>query len=327
MIRVQHNIVIGGNRHYSPDNSRLISLEVEASLETLVNFCTLTLAPAAGLRVAPGDSVTVELGVGEGLSRVFTGKVDATEGSVEVLRVHAFSSYSKLMSARYNMYFEKTGVGDIVGALCRETGLEVSIAVPGLPLDYYAVCSNRTAGAHVGALSRLCGYEAFVDENDRLVFSPPTSLSVHQAQFGANVIAFQMNDAREAPGNILVFGESPASLGQGPLAATWLTKREVQGNAPALSPAAAPAMQVFEPAIRSIEQAGLVANNLRTVLKSGKTGRITVLGNPAMKLGDTVLLSKMPDTAMNGAFRIKRVSHLLSSRRGFISKIFIASIT
>ena len=86
-------------------------------------------------------------------------------------------------------------------------------------------------------------------------------------------------------------------------------------------------MQVFEPAIRSIEQAGLVANNLRTVLKSGKTGRITVLGNPAMKLGDTVLLSKMPDTAMNGAFRIKRVSHLLSSRRGFISKIFIASIT
>jgi len=326
MIRVQHSIEIGKSRHYGPENSRLVSLQMEASVETLVNDCTLVLAPASGLEVSPGDAVTVELGVGEGLSRVFAGKVDSTDLTSEGLKVYAFSAYSALMSARYNMYFEKTSAGDIASALCREAGLEVSTVIPGILLDYYAVGSNKSAGTHVMELSRLCGCEAFVNENDQLVFSPSVSIAVHPVQFGANLIDFQLNDTRKAPGNILVFGESPASFGQGPGAATWLTKRDVQGNSPALSDDAAPAIQVFEPALRSIGQAAQAAINLRTALKSGKTARITVLGQPELKVGDTALLSRIPDAGMDGAFRIKRVTHLLNSKRGFVSKIFIASI-
>lgn len=327
MIRVQHSIEIGKSRHYGPDNSRLISLQMEASVDTLVNYCTLVLAPASGLDVSPGDAVTVDLGVGEGLSRVFTGKVDATDLTTEGLKVYAFSAYSKLMSAGYNMYFEKTSAGDIVSALCREAGLEVSTIMPGLLLDYYAVGSNNSAGAHVMELSRLCGCEAFVNENDQLVFSPLASIAKHPVQFGANLIDFQLNDTRKTPGNIFVFGESPSSFGQGPGAATWLTKRDVQGTPTELPDRAAPAIQVFEPAIRSVGQANQVANNLRSALKSGKTARITVLGKPELKVGDIVLLSRIPDAGMDGAFRIKRVAHLLNSKRGFVSKIFIASIT
>lgn len=327
MIRVQHSIEIGKSRHYGPENSRLVSLQMEASVETLVNYCTLVLAPASGLEVSPDDDVTVDLGVGDGLSRVFSGKVDSTDLTAEGLKVYAFSAYITLMSARYNMYFEKTSAGDIASALCREAGLEVSTVMPGLLLDYYAVGSNKSAGAHVMELSRLCGYEAFVNENDQLVFSLQISIARHPVQYGANLIDFQLNDTRKAPGNIFVFGESPASFGQGPGAATWLTKRDVQGIPTAPPNSAAPAIQVFEPAIRSVGQANQVANNLRTALQSGKTAQITVLGKPELKVGDTVLLSRIPDAGMDGAFRIKRVTHLLNSKQGFISKIFIASIT
>lgn len=321
MLQATHKITIGTDRYSSPANSRLIRLEHSARMDTPVNVCNIVMAPPKGLSISPGDDLKVELGAGRTQALVFTGKVESVEWHLHGVRIEAASSMRRLVRARYNMYFEQSPAGTIVRNLCSKAGVNTGQVQPGLGLEYYAVGSNRNAAGHIRALARLCGFDTFADEQDKLAFALPVPGGLHMLQYGVNVLSISLEVPGEGVSKTELFGESPASFGQGPAAATWLSKKEIKASASGAGSGAT--MPVFDPAVRTVDNANLAARNYQAAFKPRKRGRVTVLGDPGIKLGHSAQIAQMPLSAQNGLFKITGVEHALSRENGFITHLII----
>ncbi len=323
MLLVSHKITIGTDRYSTPSNSRLLSLLHSARMDVPVNTCTIVMGPAKGLSIKPNDPIKVELGTGISTTQVFEGKIAEVDWRMESVQIEASGSSRALVYGRYNMYFEQSAAGDIVADLCSKASVSTGAVQPGIMFDYYAVSSNRNAANQIWKLAVQCGFDAYTNEKDKLAFAMFVPANLHMLQYAVNILGFSAQVPGEGVGETEVFGESPSSLGQGPQAASWLTKKNVSGSS---SGASGSKFSVFEPGIRSTSMAGLAAQAYKTFLLPKKKGTITVPGDARIKLGDAVQVSKMPLSEQNGTFKICGVEHSITLRYGFITRLIVESI-
>jgi hypothetical protein len=115
-----------------------------------------------------------------------------------------------------------------------------------------------------------------------------------------------------------VYGESPASQGQGEKAVSWLTKKEVKGTDGKKSPET---LQIGDSTARTQDIANKIAKAYLKKYQKKQKGVIKVVGEPEAKLGDGVEIAKMPISSLNGTFKITGVEHYLSRKKGFYTTI------
>lgn len=319
---VKHKLTIGSSVHTLGKETRLVDLLVEAGLDVPVNACRITLSPPKDLALAPGDPVKVELGYGESLALVFTGVVQTADWACDRVTVYAASAFQGLVAARFNLLFEQPGAGDVVADIAGRLKLRKGKVEAGLKLAAYALGENLSAYAHLRELAERCGFDLYADAEDRLVFAKYQAARTHSLTYGEHLLAFALDAETPAVSGVEIYGESPASLGQGAAASSWLAKKDVKGTAGDKSGLM---LRMADPVARTQEVAGKIAAALLAARSAERRGVLEVLGAPAIKLGDGVKLAALPTADHSGTYKVTAVRHRLSPRRGFRTTVAIQS--
>ncbi len=320
MLQVKHKITIGAAVYTPGAETRLRDLRMHADLAVPVNICRVVLSPPAGLSIAPTDAIKVELGYGDDLVPIFTGTASSVDWGVEGVMVFGASAFHALVTARFNLLYDKPKAGEIVSAVAGRLRLAKSAVEDGITFSSYALGENQTAYEHLRTLARQCGFDLYADAADKLVFAKYKAATTHGFSYGADILSFSLDKPAVQVTGVEVYGESPASHGQGAEASSWLTKKDVKGSAGGSSGIV---MRVADPTARTQQSAAKIAEALLEVTAYKQRGVLKVLGAPSVKLGDAVSISKMPVQAQNGTFKVTGVTHTLHARQGFITKIAV----
>lgn len=318
MARVEHSIALGGASLSAGAGSRLLELELGASLATPVNWCRLTLAAEGTPAAKPGDPLLVELGYDGATSQVFSGAVESCAFELGALTIEAYGGALALARLFPNALYEQQSAGAIAKDLLGAAGLSAGAVEDGLTFATYALSGQSSALAHLRDLARRCGFELYADRQDKLHFKAHAPAATHELAYGRQLLAFSGAPLSPAADGVEVYGASPAGQGQGEAASSWLSKKEVKGSA---GKSAGRVLRLSDAAARTQDQAKAIAGNRLAALAATARGTATALGDPALAPGDDVRFAGLAESAFNAAFRITAVRHRLSRRRGFVSEI------
>lgn len=317
MLQVNHKITIGSTTFTSGKQTRLVDLKMQAALDVPVNSCRLTLAPPKDLQPAVKDVFKVELGY-DALELVFTGAVTNVEWQIDYVVIYATSAFQNLLTTRYNLYYDKPKASDIVSWVAGQLKITTGKVENGSKFIAYALGENQTAYQHLKNLAHEGGFDLYANSEDKLVFAKYNPATTHQFKFGKEILSFGLGEHVSAVSGVEVYGESPASGGQGEQAASWFTKKEVKGTA---GNSSGQLVRVINPTARTQQLAGELATGLLSTYTHGQHGFLKVLGAPQVKLGDAVQVSDMPTARQNATFKVSSVTHQLNIQRGFFTTI------
>jgi phage protein D len=318
MLQVNHQLTIGSAVFKSGDRTRLVDLRSSAALDIPVNTCRIVLKPPDDLAIAADDLVKVELG-DTSLSLVFTGKVNTVDWQIDRVIIHAAGAFQRLLSARFNLVYEKSKAGDIVSDVSDRLKLSSGTVDSGVEFPAYALGDSDTSYNHLRRLAQQCGFDFYADTQDQVIFTKFHPAETHDFQYGVNIIALSSQQPAAQITGVEVYGESPTSFGQGSEAYPWFTKKDVQGKA---GDASGLVRRWVDPTARTLDLAGQIATALLETQVQKQQGILQVLGTAAVKLGDAIKISGMPVAAQNGVFRVIQVIQTLNASRGFCTSIY-----
>ncbi|MEO1261100.1 MAG: hypothetical protein AAFZ15_20025 [Bacteroidota bacterium] len=322
MLSVSHRIMIGSDIWSSTEHSRLLALHCSTALNIPVNECRITMTYPKGVKAKPGETVEVKLGYENNLELVFTGEIAAADWQTDRVTIYAESAFRRLVIGRLNSFFEKSKAGDIVSAACGELDVPKGKVDNGLDFPAYALGDRQSAYSHLSSLAKRSGFDLFADEKDKLVFSKNYATKSHDFQFGVNILSITSDAPDVGVEGVEVYGESPSSLGEGPTASSWLTKKEVKGTAGSTN---GMVHRICDPAARSLESSTQIAQAFLENLAAKKQGVLKTLGAPKVKLGHTAKVSKMPADDLNGSYKITGLEHRIAWGKGWVTILKIES--
>ncbi|MDG7005705.1 MAG: hypothetical protein JRM86_02090 [Nitrososphaerota archaeon] len=314
MLRPTYSLSMGSASVDQDSSTDLISLRVDMTMNGPAGCFEAVLRSSGGLSVARGDTITASLGY-EDRESVFTGTVDGVDAGFQTLRVFGLNSVSKMMRNRANTYYEKQTCGAIVTDMAGTAGVTVGDVSDGLTLPFYTVDSSKTFHGHALDLARRNGFDVFADSEDSLVFKAYESSSATTLAYGKDVIQVSRFEQEPVYKKVKVLGESPSSS-QGDDAVHWLTKSPVLGESGSDNE-----LLVQDASLRDTDSAGTAATSIQGALAKSVVVVVEVVGAAKVKLDDTVELSEMPDSSVNGEYQVVRVEHLLSKSRGFTTSL------
>lgn len=319
MLQVNYKLNIGKTTYTVSSQSRLLDLKVNASLNVPVNVCSFVLGTPEALSLSLKDPVSVELGYGNNLALVFSGTVSSVDWGIDRARIEAAGGFQALTRARFNLLYEKSNAGDIVKDVAQSRlKLAVSKVESGIKFPVYVLGDNQTPYEHLRTLADQCGFDLYADTQDKVVFAKYQSNTIHEFKYGRNILACDLEEQTDFVKGVQVYGESPASQGQGEQAYAWLTKQDVKGVAGQQS---AGVERLFDPTARTQDIATKIAEATLAAKKQKRRGTVKVLGNSQVKLADGVKISQMPVTTHNGSFKAISITHVLSRSKGFCTTI------
>lgn len=335
MLRPAYRVTIGDHvvdTTVEPRASTVVELTVRLDMDTPADSVTIVQGQVGGLRAAPGDDVSVDLGYSDeddGLLRVLTGTVVTTEPGIRTERVVGHSTADALLRTRVDRTFEDTTAGEIVRALAGEAGLDVDRAEDGPQLPAYVVDGRRDAARHVRDLAALAGFDTYTTPEGALVFEAlGGSRTVHTVKYGEHVLAAEQWRARPVAGTVVVVGDSPGSS-RGDESWAWLTKDVTtrQGSSGTGSPTlllertVARSARVASDAARAAADA-LTASSLRV--------RVRIQGRPQVALGDLVRLERFPERAgvdrLDGNYQVRGVQHRITKADGLLTDLTLRGL-
>mgnify|MGYP001028438252 CR=1 FL=1 len=319
MLQVSHRLKIGTTTYQSGDQTRLIDLQVKAALDVPVNTCRIILGSPGDLTIALNDSVAVELGYGNDVKLIFTGSVSAVDWSIDRVTLHADSAFASLTAARFNLLYEKSNAGDIVNDAIVKLKLKSDKVESGIQFPVYALGDNQTAYQHLQTLARQCGFDFYANPKDQVVFAKYNPTTTHEFKYAKNILVFDLDEQTLSVTGVEIYGESPASGGQGSEASSWLTKKEVKGQAGKTTGIVA---RLFDPTARTQKAAAEIAKGIWATYTQKQRGVIKVLGAPAVTLADAVNVSQMPAKPLNGTFKVTGIVHTVNTTKGFFTMIY-----
>lgn len=322
---------------------------VERSLEVPVDSLRVSLAESAG--VAAGDPVQLDLGDQGGLERVFTGSVAEVRPRLGGCELFCVGRMLALVDLRVSSFYRDRSAGDVVRDLVGQAALDKGEIADGVALPRFAV--ERRVGAHA-QLRRLAdrlGYALFADRQGKVHFrglgavaslgsggglgaglanvaaSASAALDVGGGGSAGLAYGTQLLDAsgglRPSFGRkLLVGGESPMS-GQGEDKSFWLTATDSDFQDSAGEGAE---MLLSDPTARTKDMAGRFATGYAATFQRRTSAiRLTVLGLPALELGDVSGASAAPEAGLNASGYIKGLRHRFGSLEGFLTDLVVST--
>lgn len=305
-----------------PQASTVVSLTVALDLETPADSCTLVMGQVGSFRPARGDEANIELGYADngGLTQVLSGTLTAVEPGLTTRRLVVHSAAAALLRSFADTTHENKNAGDIVRELAGAAGVAVAQADAGISFPAYVIDGRRSAWQHMRELADLCGFDLYLNPDGELVFQRfVNGRTVHVFDFARDLIALEQLQKEPAAETVEAWGESPTGS-EGEDAWGWLTK-DFSGTKGS-SGSGDPTLLLERPVLRTAEAAQSAAEALHTELQRRSVrGRLLVLGNPAVKLGDTIRLQQNPEEELNGTFQVRSVTHQISKAKGFTTLI------
>jgi hypothetical protein len=318
----QYNITAGAMSADSTgltDSGLPVAIRVDLRLNQ-INTAEITLGWVPGDTVAVGDAVTIELGDADnGVEMVFTGLVTELRQQMGSYRIWATSALQTLTRHRVNKAYEQQKAGDIISDMASIAEVSTGNVESGLTYPFYALGADRNLLAHAHAMAGRDGFDLFADPDDALVLAAFSGDPAHEFTYGMDILDYFSEEQAAQYEGVEVYGESPASLGQGDKAYSWLTKEEVKGNAGGSS---GNILRVADPSIRNQDAAGTAAEKLFASFGVKKKGWVEALGTPGPVLGGAVTLTDLPDGGPSGDFKITGIKHQLDKYRGYITTVY-----
>jgi len=316
MLQVNYQVAIASTIYTPNSQSRLLNLGMNAALSIPVHCCTIALSGAEAVNIQVKDSVTLSLGYDNQLTQVFAGKVSAVQQSFDRITIQAVSDFQALTRARSNLLYEQSSAADIVKNLAQSRlGLTVSKAETGLQFPSYAIGDHQSVYDYLHRLAQQCGFDLYANPQDQLVFAQYDPQTTHKFQYGIDILAIEQAATGAIATGIEVYGESPASQ-QGDQTTSWLSYQPVKGSAGKTA-----TLRFVEPIARTQDAANKIAAAYLAKHSRQRRGRVKVLGIAAVKLGDAVQLSQLPQSDANGTFKVTGITHRLNRQRGFYTTI------
>lgn len=318
MTKIAYQITLGSTKITADAASAaaLLALDTRASLSVPVNECRLTLANPP--QIKPGDALKVSLGTGGDPQPVFTGTIDHVAWGVTGANIEAMSHVRQLTVARFNLLFEKSSAGAIAKDLAKRSQVNIKKADDGITFPVYALGDQHSAHDHLRRLATQCGFDLFADSTDQLNFKAYGPKTTHSFTYGEEILAYDWAAQPSPISGVEIYGESPASQGQGDKAYSWLTKKDVKGTSGGKQ---GTVLRLADPTARTQAIAGKIAKNTLAARQTHGHGWVKVLGAPTVELGQRLALKKMPLAAHNGQYKIVGVNYHLSPQRGLTTTI------
>ena len=327
---------------------------VERSLGVPIDGLRVWLADSGG--VAPGDRVRLDLGDEDGLERVFTGSVAELRPALSGCSLFCTGTMLGLVELRVAAFYQDRSAGDVVRDLAAQAALQTGAISDGLTLPRYAI--ERRVGAHaqLRRLAQRLGFALFADRLGQVHFrglgaaaklgsagglgglvadaagaagaagAAAAALGLGGAAGGGLAYGKHLLSAdaalRPPPGRkIVVGGESPMS-GQGEDKSFWLTATDSDFED---SAGAGDELLIADAAARTKDMAGRFAAGYAAGLGARTAAlRLSVLGMPALELGDSISTSDAPEARLNASGMIAGLRHRFSAREGFVTDLVVA---
>ena len=329
MLNPAYKLTIGGkvvDTTDKPQASTVVDLTVALDLDTPADSFTLLLGKVGGLSPAQGDKVEIELGYADdgGLTQVMSAVVDAVEPTLTNSRIVGFSA-APLLRTFVDQTYESKTAGEIVSDLASQAGVDVDTADDGIDFPAYVVDGRRSVQYHMLDLAALCGFDLYITAEGKLVFQKfANGNTVHTLEYAKHVIELDIRQSPPSAAQVTSWGESPGS-GHGDNAWAWLTKdfSGLKGTAGSGSPT----LLLEEPALRTSDAAATAADAAETTIRRRRIrGRVLLLGDPTIMLGDAVQLKGLPDSGLNGAYQVRSVTHRITKVQGFTTTVQFRAI-
>jgi len=279
----------------------------------------------AALSVRTGDKVTIHLGYHTDLTQVFSGEVDEIIPGIDALVVNALTSDRHLLTLRYNQIYERQSAGNIVRNLASRANVSTGTIDNGVDFPLYAVDDGKNGYEHILELAKKCGYECFVDTTGALMFREAAQGPVAKTfEYGFDILKARIFRHESAIQKVEVRGESPASS-LGNEKAHWLVKSFEQSLG--IAGTGKPIRNVQDLTIKTKAAADTVAAARLDQLNARITrGHLTVLGVPAIMLGDSIKLTEMPEPDLNGTYKVRAIQHKFTREDGFLSEVAVQGV-
>jgi phage protein D len=310
-----------------PKASATIDLVVMMDMDDWPDSASITLGQVGGLDAALEDKATVDLGYADngGVSRIFTGLVNAVRTGLLERRVTLASSARALARLRLDQTYEGQTAGAIVRDLASRAKVPLGTVDDGITFPSYVVDFRRTALAHIRELAALSGTDAYVDSDGRLVFQAfTTGQAIHDVGYAKQILSLDVDRGDEADATVQAFGESPVGS-SGPDSWGWLTKDFSRSKGKAGS--GARPVVVERPALRTAAAAATAASaRLRAIQRRAVRGAVLMPGRPEVKLGDAIKLQDVPTASLNNSYQVRRVVHRITKDGGFTTLVGFTAI-
>ena len=309
-----------------PRASTLTALSVTLDHEPAADVAVLVLGNVGGLAPERGDEATIELGYLDGeLTTVWSGTVDRVERNLQTTRVTLANGAQTLLRRYLEQTYEAKSAGEIVRDLAERAAVQVAQVEEGIRFPAYVIDGQSSFYRHMANLAALSGFDLYHNERDQLVFKPFNGGNrIHILEYAKHLLRAGSLEKTPVAGKVTAWGESPGG-GQGEEAWAWLSKDFSASKGEAGTGELQELLEI--PALRDGEAAATAARARAAVhRRGGLTGRIRVLGLPAVKLGDAVRLRQAPGQVLNDTFQVRAVHHHLDKRGGFYTTIDFRSL-
>jgi len=314
-MRPNYLIEIGSEKFSLEDGSDVVSVKVIRNIGLPTDSCEVFLVGKKDYSFKRDDQVRVQLGYDEKLVPVLSGFVDNIEHGITTVRLTALGPAVDLLRLRLDRVYLNQTAGKIVSNLAQEVDLKIKEVSDGINLPMYVVDYAANAYEHILRLAERCNFDAYITDDERLVFKEWNGGERHRLEYGKEIIRVEELDFSPLYVGARVYGESPASI-RGSDTFHWLTKQEVKGEA-----GRDVALSMHDPAIKDKETAETVAKAKLYKLKYTFAVVVETVGKPEIKLGDTLALTGIPGSAINGELEVRGIEHYLSKVKGFTTRI------
>lgn len=360
MIKVDYKLSIAG---WSVDSSQdpkteLVEVETFASMESPVNGCRVAVyAPPApkpslleqaagaaaseiglgggaasdsgfsvqvrGQKVKFGDQITIELTAGDASATVMTATVQSVRSSFGLTQINGTTGMQQLATTRLNQIYSNQTLNQIVGDLANQAGSSAGTIDNGATYPYFVVHESRSVLSHVRELASLEGMDVYFDTSNQLnVTMFRKSNADHTFYFGIDILDLELDTVDGPIKHVVTYGESPSS-NQGSDTWPWLVKdlSPFQGD----TGDTARLLTLGDRALRTKDAADNYATaKLGTVKDHSSTGRLVLMGNPEVVLGDSFEIKGAKQAELNGVFKVTSVRHNVSKSQGYLTHIFFS---
>ena len=271
-----------------------------------------------GNAIQHGDTMTVELTVDDTATTIFTAEVSSIKSSLGQTIIIGTTGKRKLANARLNQTYSNQSLDQIAKDLAGQVAVTTGDIQTGSSYSYFVVHDSKSVLKQLQELAFRDGMDLYCDADNKLVLKKfQKSSADHTFNYGIHVLDLQLWNHEASSEHFKVYGESPAS-NQGTDTWHWFAKD--------LSPFTGESgggqklLTVQDSAAKTKD----AADNLATAKSGAITdrmaqGRLKLLGNPLVKLGDAIEIKDAPKPELNGLFKVTSVRHVLNKRQGYLT--------
>ncbi|HLA10970.1 MAG TPA: hypothetical protein VJ023_10290 [Pyrinomonadaceae bacterium] len=271
-----------------------------------------------GNPIKHGDTLTIELAAGDRSGKVITTEVQSIESSLGQTTIVGSTSKRKIAGVRINQIYENQSLDQIIKDLASQAGINTGDIATGSSYSYLVADESRSVLKQIVDLATRDGMDVYFDPDNKLTLKKfEKSSADHTLYYGIDILDLRMTNTKPPADRVVVYGESPSS-NQGSSTWHWLAK-DLSSFRAELGEGVS-TFAIEDVALRTKDAADSLATSKLGALKDrAARGKLKVMGNPELKLGNAIEIKNAPKPELNGLFKVTAVRHVLDKRSGYLT--------